>query len=54
MSDKLELRNFVGGEHVDATDGRRMDLVDPTSGEVFATAPVSAAEDVDRAYAAAV
>ena len=28
MSEKLELRNFVGGEHVDATDGRRMDLVE--------------------------
>ncbi|MGY1704723.1 gamma-aminobutyraldehyde dehydrogenase [Geodermatophilus sp. SYSU D00697] len=53
MSEKLELRNFVGGEHVDATDGRRMDLVDPASGEVFATAPVSGAEDVDRAYTAA-
>ena len=53
MSEKLELRNFVGGEHVDATDGRRMDLVDPSSGEVFASAPVSAAEDVDRAYTAA-
>ncbi len=53
MTEKPELRNFVGGEHVDATDGRRMDLVDPATGEVFATAPVSGAEDVDRAYAAA-
>ncbi len=40
MSEKLELRNFVGGEHVDATDGRRMDLVDPATGEVLASAPV--------------
>src|SRR3712207_9381778 len=53
VSEKPELRNFVGGEHVDATDGRRMDLVDPATGEVFASAPVSAAEDVDRAYTAA-
>src|SRR3712207_8866689 len=53
MSEKLELRNFVGGEPVDATDGRRMDLVDPATAEVFASAPVSGAEDVDRAYAAA-
>jgi betaine-aldehyde dehydrogenase len=53
MTEKLELRNFVGGDHVDATDGRRMDLVDPATGEVFASAPVSAAEDVDRAYTAA-
>jgi betaine-aldehyde dehydrogenase len=53
MSEKLELRNFVGGEHVDSADGGRMDLVDPSSGEVFASAPVSGSEDVGRAYAAA-
>ncbi len=53
MSDKQELRNFVGGEHVEAADGRRSDLVDPSTGEVFATAPVSSPEDVDRAYRAA-
>ncbi|MGY1774180.1 gamma-aminobutyraldehyde dehydrogenase [Blastococcus sp. SYSU D00813] len=50
MSDKPELRNFVGGEAVDTADGRRMDLVDPATGEVFASAPVSGPEDVDRAY----
>src|SRR3954467_15041219 len=53
VTEKLELRNFVGGEHLDATDGRRSDLVDPATGEVFATAPVSTAEDVDRAHRAA-
>src|SRR4029450_3540532 len=47
------LRNFVGGEHVDTADGHRMDLVDPATGEAFGTAPVSGAEDVDRAYRAA-
>ena len=50
MSEKPELRNFVGGESVDTADGHRMDLVDPSTGEVFASAPVSSAEDVDRAY----
>src|SRR3954466_13396266 len=30
-----------------------MDLVDPTTGEVFGSAPMSGGEDVDRAYAAA-
>ncbi|MBJ7452550.1 MAG: gamma-aminobutyraldehyde dehydrogenase [Blastococcus sp.] len=50
MSEKLELKNFVGGEHAETADGRRMDLVDPSTGEVFASAPVSGAEDVDRAY----
>ncbi|HET6391450.1 MAG TPA: gamma-aminobutyraldehyde dehydrogenase [Blastococcus sp.] len=53
MSEKLQLRNFIGGEHTDTADGRRMDLVDPSTGEVFGSAPVSGPEDVDRAYAAA-
>jgi betaine-aldehyde dehydrogenase len=46
-------RNFVGGEYVDAVDGRRADLVDPSTGEVFGSAPVSGPEDVDRAFRAA-
>jgi betaine-aldehyde dehydrogenase len=53
VSNQPVLRNFVGGEHVDTAEGRRADLVDPTTGEVFASAPVSGAEDVDRAYTAA-
>jgi betaine-aldehyde dehydrogenase len=53
VSDPQVLRNFVGGEHVDTAEGRRADLVDPSTGEVFGSAPVSGAEDVDRAYAAA-
>jgi betaine-aldehyde dehydrogenase len=47
------LRNFVGGAHVDPADGRTADLVDPTSGRVFAKAPVSSAADVDAAMVAA-
>jgi betaine-aldehyde dehydrogenase len=53
VTEKKVLRNFVGGEHVDTAGGHRMDLVDPSTGEVFGSAPVSGAEDVDRAYAAA-
>jgi betaine-aldehyde dehydrogenase len=53
VTEKKVLRNFVGGELVDTADGHRMDLVDPSTGEVFGSAPVSGAEDVDRAYAAA-
>ena len=53
MSDKRTLRNFINGESVDSVEGRTSDLVDPSTGEVFGTAPVSGAEDVDRAYAAA-
>ena len=34
-------------------DGATSDLVDPTTGQVFATAPVSGKADIDAAYAAA-
>jgi betaine-aldehyde dehydrogenase len=47
------LRNFVGGEYVESAGESASDLVDPTTGQVVAQAPVSTAEDVDRAYAAA-
>ncbi|MFL6137993.1 MAG: gamma-aminobutyraldehyde dehydrogenase [Frankiaceae bacterium] len=47
------LRNFVNGEHVDSTSGRTTGLVDPSTGEAFATAPVSDGEDVDLACRAA-
>jgi betaine-aldehyde dehydrogenase len=53
MTEKPTLRNFVNGEHVDTAEGRTADLVDPSTGAVFATAPVSGPEDVDRAYGAA-
>ena len=47
------IQNFIDGKLVDAADGRRSDLIDPTTGEVFGSAPVSSAEDVDTAYRAA-
>jgi betaine-aldehyde dehydrogenase len=47
------LRNFVGGSFVDTADGRTADLVDPSTGEVFAQVPVSSAADVDRAMSTA-
>jgi betaine-aldehyde dehydrogenase len=53
VSEQLSLQNLVGGERRESADGRRADLVDPSTGEVFASAPISTAEDVDRAYAAA-
>ena len=37
------LRNFIGGEYVDAKDGRTLEVVDPSTGEVYAEAPVSGA-----------
>jgi betaine-aldehyde dehydrogenase len=47
------IRNFINGESVDGADGRTSELINPTTGEAFGTAPVSSAEDVDRAYGAA-
>src|SRR3954449_6673221 len=47
------LRNFVNGEYVDPKDGGYADLIDPTSGATFASAPVSGAADVDAAMSAA-
>jgi betaine-aldehyde dehydrogenase len=47
------VQNVINGELVEAVDGRRADLTDPSTGEVFASAPLSGAADVDRAYLAA-
>jgi betaine-aldehyde dehydrogenase len=53
MTDKTVLRNFVAGAYAEPVDGGYADLVDPSTGEVFASAPLSGAQDVDRAMAAA-
>jgi betaine-aldehyde dehydrogenase len=47
------LQNIVNGEHVDSVDGRTSPVVNPATEEEFAQAPVSSAEDVDRAMQAA-
>src|SRR4028119_1802620 len=47
------IKNFVNGEHVDPAEGRFYDVTNPATGEVFAQAPASGKEDVDRAYRAA-
>ncbi|MGB4324795.1 MAG: gamma-aminobutyraldehyde dehydrogenase [Candidatus Nanopelagicales bacterium] len=44
------LQNFVGGEFVETREGKSSELVNPTTGEVFATAPVSGENDIDAAY----
>jgi betaine-aldehyde dehydrogenase len=52
MSDKA-FHNVIDGKLVEAASGETYDVVDPTTAEVYATAPMSGAEDVDRAYRAA-
>ena len=47
------LRNFVNGDYADTASGETTSLVNPSTGEEFARAPLSRAEDVDRAFAAA-
>ena len=53
MSDKITFRNVVNGVACDAADGRTLDVVDPVTGEVYATAPLSGPADVDAAMTAA-
>ena len=45
--------NFIGGELVDSVTGATMALVDPSTGEEYARAPISSEADIDNAYAAA-
>jgi betaine-aldehyde dehydrogenase len=53
MSTPATLENFIAGERRAPTDGATSDLVDPSTEEVFARAPVSSAADVDAACQAA-
>ena len=53
MSEPRVLRNFINNEYVEAADGRTSDVINPATGEVFAKAPLSGADDVDRAAKAA-
>src|SRR5246500_4692747 len=52
MTDRT-LQNFVNGKFTDAGDGRTSDVIDPSTGEVYAHAPVSGRRDVDAAMQAA-
>jgi betaine-aldehyde dehydrogenase len=48
-----DLRNFIGGQYTDISFDRRAELIDPSTGEVFATAPVSSETEVDAAFSSA-
>ncbi|GAA1622604.1 gamma-aminobutyraldehyde dehydrogenase [Actinoplanes couchii] len=47
------LRNFVAGSYTDTEDGVTSPVIDPSTGETYAQAPVSSTRDVDRAMRAA-
>ena len=53
MSEKMVIHNIIGGEIQPASDGQMMDIVNPSTGEVYASAPNSSAKDVDDACQAA-
>jgi betaine-aldehyde dehydrogenase len=52
MTDR-RLQNFVNGKYADTAEGRTSDVVDPSTGEVYAQAPISGRQDVDAAMQAA-
>src|SRR5436190_14463094 len=49
----MPTRMVIGGDLVDAADGRTFEVIEPHAGEVVAQVPEGSAEDVDRAVAAA-
>ncbi|MFF7976605.1 aminobutyraldehyde dehydrogenase [Streptomyces sp. NPDC007905] len=53
MSEIHVLRNYIDGAFVDAKDGRTLPVLDPTTGEVYASSPLSGPADVDAAMASA-
>jgi betaine-aldehyde dehydrogenase len=48
-----DLQNFIGGQWTDLSFDNRADIIDPSTGEVFATAPVSGTAEVDAAMTSA-
>jgi betaine-aldehyde dehydrogenase len=48
-----KLQNFINGQLVDSASGEVTTLINPATGQPFATAPISGAADVDKAMSAA-
>jgi betaine-aldehyde dehydrogenase len=48
-----ELQNFIGGQWTDLSYDKRADLIDPSTSEVFATAPISGPAEIDAAFTSA-
>ncbi len=53
MSEKLVLKNFINGNYVEPQEKSTLDLVDPFTGEVYGTSPLSGPADIDAAFSAA-
>ena len=46
-------KNFINGQAADAADGRTTAVVNPATGQQYATAPLSGEADIDAAMTAA-
>src|SRR5829696_1519725 len=53
MSEPRELSNYINGEFKPPSDGETLDIVNPSTGEVYATSPNSREADIDAAMKAA-
>ncbi|ODT17016.1 MAG: aldehyde dehydrogenase [Kaistia sp. SCN 65-12] len=53
MLELPEPLNLIGGEWVGATSGRKLDVVSPSDGKVFASIAAGESRDIDRAVTAA-
>jgi betaine-aldehyde dehydrogenase len=53
MSEKKTFHNIIDGAVQQSADGAMMDVINPATGEVYATVPNSSAVDVDQAFQAA-
>ena len=53
MPEPRELLNYVNGEFKPQRDGETLDVVNPSTGETYATSPLSGSADVDEAMKAA-
>ena len=48
-----DLQNFIGGQWTDLSYDKRADLINPSTGEVFATAPISGEAEIEAAVTSA-
>ncbi len=53
MSEKRVVKNYINGKSQESVSGQFIDLINPTTGEVFAMAARSNEKDIDLAYNAA-
>ena len=53
MADKKVFSNIIDGEERPAASGDTLDIINPSTGEVYATSPNSGPEDIDAAFQAA-